>query len=96
MKQYYVYIVSNKRNGTLYLGMTNNLIRRVSEHRQGIVEGFSKEHNTHSLVWYEVHETAESAIMREKQIKLWKREWKIKRIEELNPYWKDLYEDLNG
>ena len=76
--------------------MTNDLIRRVSEHRQGIVEEFSKKYKTHRLVWYEVHESSESAIQREKQIKLLKREWKVREIEEFNPYWKDLFEELNG
>ena len=88
-------MLCNKRNGTTYLGMTNDLIRRVSEHSQGIVEGFSKKYKTHRLVWYEVHDTPEAAIQREKQIKDWKRAWKTMEIEKNNPYWKDLFEDLN-
>ena len=96
MKQLYVYRLCSKRNGTLYLGVTNDLVRRVSEHRQGIVEGFSKKYRTYRLVWYEVHESSGAAIEREKQIKLWKREWKVREIEEVNPYWNDLYEDLDG
>ena len=76
--------------------MTNDLVRRVSEHRQGVVEGFSKTYNTHRLVWYEAHESPEAAIRREKQIKTWNRAWKVMEIEKANPYWKDLFEDLNG
>ena len=96
MKQCYVYMLCNKRNGTLYIGMTNDLVRRVSEHRQSIVDGFSNTYKTHRLVWYEVHDNPEAAIQREKQIKKWERAWKTREIEKKNPYWKDLAEDLNG
>ena len=74
-------MLCNKRNGTLYLGMTNDLVRRVSEHREGTIDGFSRKYNTHRLVWYEVHESPEAGIQREKQIKSWNRAWKAKIIE---------------
>jgi putative endonuclease len=91
---YYVYILSSQRNGTLYVGMTNNLVRRVYEHKQQLVEGFSNKYETHHLVYYELHENPESAIAREKQIKHWNRLWKLRLIEEKNPDWKDLYGDI--
>ncbi len=77
MKQFYVYILCNKRNGTIYIGVTSDLLKRVYEHKNDIVDGFSKKYGTHCLVWYEQHETAESAIVREKQIKKWNRKWKL-------------------
>ncbi len=89
-----VYILASKRNGTLYTGVTSNLLKRVWEHKNDLVDGFSKKYGVHVLVWYEVHETMESAIHREKTIKGWKRAWKIKTIEEMNPRWRDLYQDL--
>ena len=89
-----VYILASKRNGTLYTGVTSNLIKRVWEHKQHAVAGFTKKYNVTQLVWYEVHETMESAISREKQIKNWKRVWKINVIEAMNPQWRDLYNDL--
>ncbi len=89
-----VYILSSKRNGTLYVGVTSNLIKRVWEHKNDVVEGFSSKYHTHTLVWFELHETIESAIRREKAIKNWKRAWKIRAIEERNPTWKDLYSGL--
>jgi len=92
----YVYILANKRNGTLYTGVTNDLIRRVYEHREGLAEGFSKENHTKHLVYFEQLETAESAITREKQIKKWNRDWKLELIEKSNPDWIDLYDTLNG
>ena len=73
MKNYYVYILSSKRNGTLYTGVTSDIVKRVYEHKNGLVEGFTKKYNIHNLIWYEAHESAESAINREKQIKKWKR-----------------------
>jgi len=91
MKTFYVYILCNKRNGTLYTGVTSDLIRRVYEHRNYLVEGFTKKYNVHNLIWYEIHDTAESAISREKQMKRWERKWKIELIEKLNPDWTDLY-----
>ena len=93
-KQPCVYILASKRNGTLYTGVTSNLVKRVWEHKNNVVDGFTKKYNVHTLVWYEVHETMESAISREKTIKNWKRDWKIKVIEEMNAQWRDLYEDL--
>jgi putative endonuclease len=89
-----VYLLASKRNGTLYTGVTSGLTKRVWEHKNNLVEGFTKQYDVHLLVWYEVHETMESAIAREKAIKNWKRNWKIKVIEEKNPGWRDLYFDL--
>ena len=94
MKNYYVYILSSKRNGTLYTGVTSDIIKRVYEHKQNVVEGFTKKYNIHMLVWYEIHDSSESAINREKQIKKWKRAWKLKLIEKDNPKWVDLYESI--
>ncbi len=93
-KQPCVYILASKRNGTLYTGVTSSLLKRVWEHKNNIVEGFSKKYGVHTLVWYEIHETMESAILREKAIKNWKRSWKIKVIEKMNPQWRDLYREL--
>jgi len=87
----YVYIVTNRRYGTLYVGVTNNLIRRADEHRRGAIAGFSKEHRLHRLVWYEPHEWIVAAIEREKRIKRWHRDWKINLIQSFNPGWADLY-----
>jgi putative endonuclease len=94
VKQFYVYILCSKRNGTLYTGITSDLIKRVYEHKSNIVDGFTKTYGVHVLVWYEVHMTAESAITREKQIKKWNRNWKLELIESSNPGWKDLYDSL--
>ncbi len=91
MKQYYVYILANKRNGTLYVGVTNNLIRRVYEHKNNLVEGFTKKYKVHRLVHFESTSDVKAAIHREKCIKKWKRAWKIELIEEHNPEWNDLY-----
>ncbi|GJQ62567.1 MAG: endonuclease [Melioribacteraceae bacterium] len=88
--QYFVYIITNKRNGTLYIGMTNNLARRVWEHKEGLVEGFSKKYDTKLLVYYEKSNNVSDAIAREKQLKKWKREWKLRIIEKVNPDWGDL------
>ncbi len=90
-----VYIVSNQRNGTLYVGVTSNLARRMYEHREGLVDGFTQRYGLKRLVWYEQHETMEAAITREKQMKAWQRAWKIREIEGFNPTWDDLYEILN-
>jgi putative endonuclease len=89
-----VYLLASKRNGTLYTGVTSSLTKRIWEHKHNLVEGFTKKYSVHTLVWYEVHVTMESAILREKAIKSWKRVWKIKQIEEMNPQWRDLYPDL--
>ena len=86
-----VYLLASKRNGTLYTGVTSTLLKRVGEHKSNLVEGFTRKYGVHILVWYELHETMESAIQREKAIKNWKRAWKIKVIEEMNPGWRDLY-----
>jgi len=94
MKSYYVYIMANKRNGTLYIGVTNDLIKRVFEHKSDIVQGFTKKYKIHSLVYFEECGEIESAILREKQLKKWNRQWKLELIEKENPQWKDLYEDL--
>ena len=94
MKTFYVYILCSKRNGTLYTGATSNLVKRVYEHKNNLTDGFTKKYYVHLLVWYEIHQTAESAITREKQIKTWKRAWKLRLIEESNPEWNDLYEDI--
>ena len=93
-KTFYVYILASRRNGTLYAGVTSNLAQRVWQHREGFVNGFSKEHVVKLLVWHERHDSADSAITREKQIKKWNRAWKIRMIEAENPYWNDLYRDI--
>jgi len=90
-KQPAVYILSSKRNGTLYVGVTSDLIKRVWEHRNNLVEGFTKRYGVHRLVWYELHESMDSAIKREKRLKEWKRKWKVQVIEKTNPNWEDLY-----
>ena len=92
MKTYYVYIMASKRNGALYIGVTNDLMRRVYEHKQGAVEGFTKKYKIDKLVYYEVFPDPEYAIRREKQLKNWRRKWKLNLIEKSNPYWNDLYE----
>jgi len=94
LKQFYVYILCSKRNGTLYTGVTSDLVKRLYEHRSNLADGFTQKYNVHRLVWYEVHESWESAIKREKQIKKWKRAWKLKMIEGNNPSWGDLYESI--
>lgn len=93
-KRYYVYIVTNKPYGTLYTGVTRDLVRRTFEHKGDFVEGFSKAHRLKKLVWYEVHEDILAAITREKQIKEWRRDWKINLIQTMNPNWDDLYLDI--
>ena len=94
MKTPCVYMLASKRNGTLYVGVTSNLPQRVWQHKNDLVEGFTRRYRVHALVWYEVHETMENAIAREKSIKEWKRQWKIDLIEAMNPEWRDLYEDI--
>ncbi len=83
--------MSSRRNGTLYVGVTSNLVKRVWQHKERIVDGFTTQHHVELLVWYELHVDAASAIAREKQIKKWNRSWKIRLIEETNPYWNDQY-----
>ena len=90
-RQFYVYMMTNRPYGTLYVGITNDLVRRVWEHKEGFVEGFTNEHRLHRLVWYEVHATAYEAIRREKAIKKWHRDWKVNQIQAMNPAWDDLY-----
>lgn len=92
----HVYIVASRMNGTLYTGVTSNLPRRVYEHREGLIEGFSKRYGCKRLVWSEAHDRIEAAIHREKQIKEWKRAWKCQLIEAANPDWRDLGEDFLG
>ncbi len=94
-KQPCVYILANRRNGTLYVGVTSELIKRVWQHKNGLAEGFTKRYAAHCLVWYELHETMKSAIVREKAIKEWKRKWKLELIEKNNPNWLDIYNMLN-
>jgi len=94
MKSYYVYILASKRNGTLYIGVTDNLIRRVHEHKNGFVEGFTKKYKIDNLVYFDQTSDIQSAIQREKQLKKWGRKWKLALIEKTNPSWKDLYNDL--
>jgi putative endonuclease len=83
--------LASKRNGTLYIGITSNFIKRIHEHKNNLIEGFTKKYNIHNLVYYEITEDVNSAIAREKQLKRWKRNWKIELIEKNNPEWKDLY-----
>jgi len=89
-----VYNMASGRNGTLYIGVTSALVKRVHEHKNDVVKGFTQAHRVHALVWFEQHETMESAISREKALKEWKRAWKLALIEKANPYWRDLYDDL--
>jgi putative endonuclease len=90
-KQPAVYILASSRNGTLYTGVTSDLVKRIWEHRNNLVEGFTKRYGVHHLVWYELHESMEAAIQREKRLKEWKRAWKLELIERTNPNWQDLY-----
>ena len=94
MKLPCVYILASKRNGTLYLGVTSNLVQRIWQHKNDYVEGFTKRYGVHTLVWFEPHESMESAIAREKAIKEWKRVWKVELIEKGNPPWRDLYDEI--
>ena len=94
MKQPAVYILASQRNGTLYIGVTSDLVKRVWQHKNDVFEGFTKEYGVHMLVWFELHEDMESGIIREKRLKKWNREWKLRMIEEMNPEWKDLYDSI--
>jgi putative endonuclease len=91
---YWVYILSNKKNGTLYIGQTKDLTRRIWEHKTEAVEGFTKKYGLKTLVYHERHDDYDHALAREKKLKKWRREWKIKTITEFNPDWKDLYEEI--
>ncbi len=93
---YYVYIMASRKNGILYIGVTNDLARRAYEHKQGLVDGFTKKYNVKKLVYAEAMEDVRAAIQREKTMKHWSRAWKISLIESQNPQWKDLYESLLG
>jgi putative endonuclease len=89
-----VYILSSRRNGTLYTGVTSNLVARIHQHREGLVPGFTREYNVELLAWFEPHATMEQAILREKRIKKWNRAWKLELIEKANPRWRDLSDDF--
>jgi putative endonuclease len=93
-ENFYVYILASQRRGTLYIGVTSDLIKRVYEHKSGLVDGFTKQYGVRRLVYYEVAEDAEAALTRERQIKKWNRAWKLRLIEEHNPEWEDLYNSL--
>ncbi len=89
-----VYILASKKNDTLCIGVTSDIVKRIWEHKNNMVEGFTKRYTVHRLVWYELHESMESALTREKRLKNWKRKWKLELIEKENPEWNDLYEEL--
>ena len=91
-----IYILASAPNGTLYIGVTSGLVKRVWEHRSGAVPGFTEQHGVHLLVFYELHATMASAIVREKRLKKWNRMWKLRLIEECNPQWRDLWSDIVG
>ena len=93
---YYVYILASKRNGTLYIGVTGDLTKRIYEHKEKKIEGFSKKHGVDKLVYYEQTQDVNSALEREKQLKAWKRQWKLELIEKENPHWEDLYNKIIG
>ena len=94
MKQPAVYILASRRNGTLYVGVTSDLVQRVWQHKNDLAEGVTQKYGVHTLVWFELHETMLSAIAREKAIKEWRRAWKLSLIEVLNPQWRDLYDEI--
>ncbi len=92
--QYYVYILASRKKGTLYIGVTSDLVKRIYEHKNDLLEGFTRQYKVHNLVYFEITESIESAIAREKKLKKWNREWKIRLIEKSNPEWRDLYAEL--
>jgi putative endonuclease len=94
MKSYYIYILASRKNGTRYIGVTNDLVRRVCEHKNDAIEGFTKNYGVHMLVHYESYKDVQDALAREKRMKKWKRQWKISLIESKNPDWKDLYSEI--
>ena len=94
MKSYYVYILASKRNGTLYIGVTNDLVHRVYDHKSRTIQGFTEKYGVHNLVYYESYTDVRDALTREKRLKKWKRQWKINLIETKNPDWRDLYEQI--
>ena len=93
---YYVYLLASKKHGTLYLGVTNDIVRRVYEHRRKVVKGFTSRYGVDKLVWFEIYDDVEMAIAREKELKKWRRDWKIRLIEEQNPEWDDLYDRISN
>jgi putative endonuclease len=93
---FYVYLLASKKHGTLYLGVTNDLVRRTYEHRTKAVGGFTKRYDVNKLVWFEIYDDAVTAITREKELKKWRRDWKIRLIEETNPEWVDLYPGISN
>ncbi|UCE47681.1 MAG: GIY-YIG nuclease family protein [Phycisphaerales bacterium] len=95
MGQYYVYILASKRNGTLYIGVTNNLLERIHQHKEAVTKGFAHRYNVHNLVYYEVFNRIQDAITREKRMKKWNRAWKIELIEKSNPNWEGLFDSLS-
>ena len=94
MRAAYVYILASQRNGTLYVGSTSNLVKRVWEHKNNLIPGFTSKYNVHQLVYYEVHQTIMETARRERRFKNWCRKWKLNRIEKNNPTWRDLYEEI--
>jgi putative endonuclease len=93
---FFVYILPSRRNGTLYIGMTDDLPRRIWEHQTGVFPGFTKRYGVKTLIWYEVHESREAAFQRERQLKKWNRAWKLRLIEEINPQWHDLTDEISS
>jgi putative endonuclease len=91
---FFVYILASKRNGTLYIGSTDSLVRRVGQHREGLIPGFTNRYGVKTLVWYETFDTRDDAFRRERQMKVWRRAWKIELIEKTNPGWRDLYLEI--
>jgi putative endonuclease len=92
---FFVYILASKRNGTLYIGMTDDLVKRVWQHRNDVIPGFTQRYGAKTLVWYELHDSRESAFTRERQMKKWNRNWKLELIEQANPSWRDLWDEIN-
>lgn len=92
--QYFVYVLASKKNGTLYIGVTSDLIKRIYEHKNNVADGFTKKYGVHTLVYYEATPDVNSAILKEKQLKKWRRPWKLELIEKSNPKWRDLYDEL--
>jgi putative endonuclease len=96
MLGYWVYMLASRRNGTLYVGVTRDLVRRVAEHREGVVPGFTAKYGVTRLVWFETHDSVEAAIRREKRLKKWPRAWKVALIESTNLKWRDLWPEVTG
>jgi putative endonuclease len=93
---FFVYILASRRNGTLYVGMTDDLVKRAWQHRNGVIRGFTQAYNVKMLVWYESHQSRESALLRERRLKKWNKAWKLKLIEQENPRWRDLLNEISG